>query len=187
MNKKIIALTLAAALFTGVGTFGTYAYLTDSESVNNDVNITMGTLDVNAYWANDGVNTWRPTSVATEAIAKDGGATLSFENVKPGDTFEREIIVANYGSLNADTTIELAEGRSEQLGVKMELVDSQYGNAQVEENTGRIYTRAMQNGEWMRVKITVTVPADAGNDWNAKVFNAPAANFINVGAHQTIY
>lgn len=25
------------------------------------------------------------------------------------------------------------------------------------------------------------------NSWNVKVFNAPAANFINVGAHQTIY
>lgn len=186
MNKKIIALGLAAALVTGVGSFGTYAYFTETEKVDNNVNITMGTLDVNAYWANDGISSWKATSTATETSALDAGKTLSFQNAKPGDTFEREIIVANYGSLNSDTTVQLNADRSNDFDIKMDLVNSQFDNAFVEEGTGRICSRAMQNGEWMRIKITVTIPNDMGNDWQNKLFNADAATFVVVGAHQTI-
>lgn len=185
---KIVSLLMAAAITTGVGGYGTYAYFTDSDSLKNEVNITMGKLDVKAYWATDAnADSWRATSKVTEVVDKDGGKTLSFENVKPGDTFERDIIVANYGTLKADTTVEFNPKLVD--GLKLEMVNftSQHGHAQIDPNVpNRVYENGMEVRDFIKMTIRVTVPTNAGNDWMEKLINTDAQEFVKVGAHQVI-
>ncbi|WP_411168676.1 TasA family protein [Clostridium sp. MB05] len=189
MNKKIAALLLAAALTTGMGGFGTYAYFTDSDTLTDNVNITMGTLDVDAYWATDaGKDTWKATSKATE-VKSTNAETLTFENVKPGDTFERDVVIANQGSLKADTTVELKKNLPQ--GLKVELVDvtSQTGKVAIDPNyANRLYENGVgAHGGFIRATVKVTVEESMSNEWMGKAFELGAQEFIVVGAHQTIY
>ncbi len=187
MTKKIMVLLLAAAITTGIGGFGTYAYLTDRDTLADDINITMGSVDVEAYWATDGdLTNWVATSGATEAL-RDGSG-LNFKNVKPGDTFEREVVIANYGTLKADITIEISGEIGKLLNVKLVNVTSQNGNFAQEENNGRWYENGVNpNGGFIRATVQVTVPEDAGNEWMSKLINANANQFIEANTHQTIY
>lgn len=189
MNKKIVALLLAAALTTGLGGFGTYAYFTDTDVLKDNVNITMGNLDVKAYWATEEYrNKWVATSSATE-VTSETSSTLTFENVKPGDTFERVAVIANYGSLKADMTVQLNKNLPEGLEVELVNVDSQTGKVQVDPNyPDRWYENAVgPNGGFIIATVKVTVDPELGNDWMNHVFKLDAQDFIVVGAHQTIY
>ncbi|MDU5111468.1 MAG: TasA family protein [Clostridium sp.] len=189
MNKKIAALLLAATLTTGLGSFGTYAYFTDNDTLTDNVNITMGNLKVDAYWATDaGKDTWVATSNATE-VTSETSSTLTFNNVKPGDTFERDVVVNNYGSLKADISVQLKKELPSGLTVELINVVSQTGKVQVDPNhPDRWYENAVgANGGFIRATVKVTVDPTLGNEWMDKAFTLNANEFIVVGAHQTIY
>ncbi|MGL5352323.1 MAG: TasA family protein, partial [Clostridium sp.] len=160
MNKKITALLVAAAITTGMGGYGTYAYFNGITELDNNVSITMGEIKVTPYWAADGQNTWNSTSKVSEVIAKDGGQTLSFENVKPGDTFERDIMIANYGTLNAKTVVTLEPTIAEKLGLELVAIESSDKDIRVESD-GRIWSDSIAPGGWIRATVKVTVPTNA--------------------------
>lgn len=190
MTKKLIALLMAAAVTTGVGGYGTYAYFTDSDSLTDSVNITMGTLDVKAYWATDeGKDSWVATNPATE-VTSTSANTLTFENVKAGDTFERDVIVANYGSLKGDITVEVKKNLPYGIDVELINVTSQTGNIASDPNVpNRWYENGVgANGGFIRVTVKVTINSELGNEFIGKnIANLDTYEFITVGAHQTIY
>lgn len=110
MNKKITALLLAAALTVGVGSYGTYAYFTDEDKLSENVNITMGILDIESEW----VGQWKVTSVGNEAEKKTSllpniefSDDLDYRFVKPGDYFTRKVTIKNVGNLNADAYVQV--------------------------------------------------------------------------------
>lgn len=182
MNKKIIALLLGAALTTGIGGFGTYAYFTDREDVKNNVNITMGRIEASTNWEG---SSWNAVSAQNEArsILKDG--SLTFENVKPGDYFYRDIIVENTGSLVADTIITLNESFSADLNTSFVVND---GSGYLDHiNPSRVEVKNLAPGAKLTVRVTIEVPTEFGNAWSDKVFNAENHNFISVDMHQAIY
>ncbi|WMJ21943.1 SipW-dependent-type signal peptide-containing protein [Paludicola sp. MB14-C6] len=193
MNAKIIGLLVAAALVTGMGGFGTHAYFTDTDALTDQVNITMGKLDTAVFWATDaGKDQWVATSKATEVKSKEA-KTLSFENVKPGDTFERVATIANYGTLKGDITVafnrQLAGLDNKAISVELVNVTSQTRKVAVDPNvTDRYYENGVApNGGWIQVTVKITVNKEVGNDWMSKVINADANEFLLVGTHQTIY
>lgn len=100
MKKKVLGMLLAGTLM--VGAVGSYAWFTDQAKVNGDVKLTMGTLDVKVIDANRG---WTVDDETSEILNKDN--KKAFKNVRPGDTFSREFLVQNVGTLNQNVTVKL--------------------------------------------------------------------------------
>ncbi|MGG5460653.1 TasA family protein [Clostridium sp. B9] len=100
MKKKVLGMLLAGTLM--VGAVGSYAWFTDQAKVNADVKLTMGTLDVKVIDANRG---WTVDDETSEILNKDN--KKAFKNVRPGDTFSRDFIVQNVGTLKQNVTVKL--------------------------------------------------------------------------------
>lgn len=184
MNKKIIALLLGAALTTGIGGFGTYAYFTDRAELSDKVNITMGTLDTEVKWADN--SSWIPYSDATEVV--DNGQGLSYTNVKPGDLFYRDFVITNAGTLKADTIIQLKE--SFNPNVKLSLVIFDQNDKMITRLSGenaRHDIRAVESGVTYKARIEMEINKEIDNELLGKTINADAHNFMSVDVHQTIY
>lgn len=100
MKKKVIGMLLAGTLM--VGAVGSYAWFTDQAKVNGDIKLTMGTLDVKVI---DSERGWTVEDETSEILNKDN--RTAFKNVRPGDTFEREFLVQNVGTLEQNVTVKL--------------------------------------------------------------------------------
>ena len=103
-GNRRYSMLLMALLFIGMATYGTYAYFTDSKSVNGNIQLTTGTVKLSqrvktTYWTynKDGVNE-RISPTASE---------LAFSNVQPGDKFTKTVKVTYDGTLNALVTTTL--------------------------------------------------------------------------------
>ncbi|MDZ5254304.1 TasA family protein [Clostridium sp. LIBA-8841] len=100
MKKKVIGMLLAGTLM--VGAVGSYAWFTDQAKVNGDIKLTMGTLDVKVI---DSERGWTVEDETSEILNKDN--RNSFKNVRPGDTFARDFLVQNVGTLKQNVTVEI--------------------------------------------------------------------------------
>lgn len=178
MNKKIIALLMAAAITTGMGGFGTLAYFTDTEVVKNDVNITMGTLDVVTTEGE-----WQVASAKNEAQKTIVRNDLVVENVKPGDVFYKDITVTNAGTLLSDTSINLNPSfRGDAFEVRMSRLKED-GSWDISD---RFEYPALGVGEEVTVRLEVFVNTELDNTWQGTGGLFEGHNFITVGAHQVI-
>lgn len=117
-NRKY-SILLLALLFIGVATYGTYAYFTDSKSVDGQLALTKGQVSLgeeHSDWTYKG-NTGsgddyaslktdnKPLSLKNDNISAQTGS--SFSNVLPGDTFKTTITVSYTGSVDATGTLAL--------------------------------------------------------------------------------
>ncbi|MFD2729957.1 SipW-dependent-type signal peptide-containing protein [Enterococcus camelliae] len=117
-NRKY-SILLLALLFIGVATYGTYAYFTDSKSVDGQLALTKGQVSLgeeHSDWTYKG-NTGsgddyaslktdnKPLSLKNDNISAQTGS--SFSDVLPGDTFKTTITVSYTGSVDATGTIAL--------------------------------------------------------------------------------
>lgn len=102
MNKKVIGLLLTAVIFTGAGSFGTYAYFTAQATLQDKIYIEMGKLDISAIWT----DVWKAKN-GSKSEAIDGGKTLSFKNVENGDHFTRSVSIENKGTLSGKINIKV--------------------------------------------------------------------------------
>lgn len=100
MKKKVVGMLLAGALM--VGAVGSYAWFTDRATVNGDIKLTMGTLDVKVEY-----NEREWTVVDPESEILDKAPGRDFVNVRPGDSFKRELIVSNNGTLEQNVTVQI--------------------------------------------------------------------------------
>lgn len=95
-GSRRYSVLLLALLFIGMATYGTYAYFTDSTSVNGNIKLSTGTVSLAQSEANwiyniDGANT---------AIDQpEPESELAFTNVQPGDSFTKEVTVEYTGTL----------------------------------------------------------------------------------------
>lgn len=106
-KNKTIAYALAATLLVG-GTFvGTKAWFTASGEVDSGLVVTTGTMGLKVTEEDN----WTVTTLAgdkTEITNKDNSKN-NFLNVKPGDTFKKEVTVENTGSLRQILEVSQAE------------------------------------------------------------------------------
>ena len=100
MKKKLLGMLLAGTLM--VGAVGSYAWFSDKAEVDSGIKLTMGTLDVDVKEISDGLNIVDETS---EIINKK--STKHFKNVRPGDSFQREFVIANSGTLKQKVSVKL--------------------------------------------------------------------------------
>ncbi|PWW84142.1 hypothetical protein CYK87_09690 [Clostridium perfringens] len=85
-----------------VGAVGSYAWFSDKAEVDSGIKLTMGTLDVDVKEISDG---WNIVDETSEIINKK--STKHFKNVRPGDSFQREFVIANSGTLKQKVSVKL--------------------------------------------------------------------------------
>ncbi|MFR4052947.1 MAG: TasA family protein [Clostridium perfringens] len=100
MKKKLLGMLLAGTLM--VGAVGSYAWFSDKAEVDSGIKLTMGTLDVDVKEISDG---WNIVDETSEIINKK--STKHFKNVRPGDSFQREFVIANSGTLKQKVSVKL--------------------------------------------------------------------------------
>ncbi len=100
MKKKLLGMLLAGTLM--VGAVGSYAWFSDRAEVDSGIKLTMGTLDVDVKEISDG---WDIVDETSEIINKK--STKHFKNVRPGDSFQREFVIANSGTLKQKVSVKL--------------------------------------------------------------------------------
>ncbi|WP_416187941.1 TasA family protein [Clostridium perfringens] len=100
MKKKLLGMLLAGTLM--VGAVGSYAWFSDKAEVDSGIKLTMGTLDVDVKEISDG---WEIVDETSEIINKK--STKHFKNVRPGDSFQREFVIANSGTLKQKVSVKL--------------------------------------------------------------------------------
>ena len=100
MKKKLLGMLLAGTLM--VGAVGSYAWFSDKAEVDSGIKLTMGTLDVDVKEISDG---WDIVDETSEIINKN--STKHFKNVRPGDSFQREFVIANSGTLKQKVSVKL--------------------------------------------------------------------------------
>lgn len=100
MKKKVVGMLLAGTLM--VGAVGSYAWFSDKAEVDSGIKLTMGTLDVDVKEISDG---WNIVDETSEIINKK--STKHFKNVRPGDSFQREFVIANSGTLKQKVSVKL--------------------------------------------------------------------------------
>lgn len=135
-GNRRYSMLLMALLFIGMATYGTYAYFTDSTSVNGNIQLTTGTVklsqldDKTTYWTynEDGVN---------EQISQKTSA-LAFSNVQPGDKFTKTVKVTYDGTLNALVTTTIKENYkalAEDAGITLSIEVDGKENGKIAPNT----------------------------------------------------
>ena len=100
MKKKLLGMLLAGTLM--VGAVGSYAWFSDKAEVDSGIKLTMGTLDVDVKEISD---VWNIVDETSEIINKK--STKHFKNVRPGDSFQREFVIANSGTLKQKVSVKL--------------------------------------------------------------------------------
>ena len=100
MKKKLLGMLLAGTLM--VGAVVSYAWFSDKAEVDSGIKLTMGTLDVDVKEISDG---WNIVDETSEIINKK--STKHFKNVRPGDSFQREFVIANSGTLKQKVSVKL--------------------------------------------------------------------------------
>ena len=157
INKKITALVLSGAVLVGGLGLGTYSWFTSSAKSAANLKIHTGTLKVAT---NDKDAKW---VVKGETEAKEGKeiTKLNFDNVRPGDSFEKEVDIKNTGSLDERLTFkvndEVKKEYAEALEVKVEALSG-----------GELKRLVLKNGTHIKAKITVKIKEDTNNDWQDK-------------------
>lgn len=187
MKKKIIALLMAAAMTTGLGGYGTYAYLSDQKTVNESVNLTLGKVSTMLEWKDPGLGEnvqWHKVGANNESNKTEGNQNLDFTNVKPGDQFEIEFAFDNDGTLTTNNILAV-NNSIEGLDISVRKA-VKGGNVNKEKvvfyQDGTVKVNKMSPSEYIVLDLVVTVNKDitASN----LVISSNINDFVTVTAEQ---
>lgn len=184
-NRKY-SILLLALLFIGVATYGTYAYFTDSKSIDGQLTLTKGQVSLgeeHSDWTYKG-NTGsgddyaslktddKPLSLKNDNISPQSGS--SFSNVLPGDTFKTTITVSYTGSVDATGTIALnTNGISTKAIDYVVLFNNGGENEQLSSKSKTINFSAKEEGT---KKLTFTLIVHVPYTSNAENFSEKGRN-----------
>ncbi|MEF9992424.1 MAG: TasA family protein [Romboutsia sp.] len=102
MNKRKAMISVLGILLIGGGSFlGTKAMFKDTEEVKHDLVVTTGSLELEV----DNASPWRIVSEDSTEISNITDSN-GFENVRPGDKFQKTITIENTGSLSQKLMIK---------------------------------------------------------------------------------
>ncbi|WP_035052120.1 hypothetical protein [Carnobacterium pleistocenium] len=119
-RRKKLPLLLGALLIISVAAYGTRAYFSDSSTVQGDIQLSLGNVDIktsDTEWAYSSI---AGTNVENQVIKENNGDlgetiiasntsgndAISYTNVRPGDSFTKTYTLENSGSLEATVNIE---------------------------------------------------------------------------------
>lgn len=152
-NRKY-SILLLALLFIGVATYGTYAYFTDSKSVDGQLALTKGQVSLGEIskpeWTYEGNSEQlSPSSFSKyNADLSNGSENASgvgslkgtaFTNVLPGDTFTTKITMDYTGSVAADGKIMYTKVNDKNVQYSVTVSGGNLtGNQQLVANTEKV-------------------------------------------------
>lgn len=136
--NKILASLLMIGLVLGVAGAGTWAIFSDDASSTGNT-FTAGTLDIS-------------TGIVTKSVG--------FDNIQPGDTVDITIPVDNVGSLPLKYTISTSISGTMTGGLYDPVVSDITVNG-----ASYVAPQLLDNGDTDTVVISVTLPLDAGNNY----------------------
>lgn len=157
-KKKIAALALAAALVVGSGTYGAFSYFTDRAETKANIEIKVGNLKVESK--ND--NTWVYVPVGgmeNDKVSLEDIEDNKVSNIRPGDAFEKLIVIKNTGSLTQDLEISKL----------LNIIPSPWKvtiSGQTFNNRGVVTILDVEPNEEVNLTIRVELPTSTGNDNN---------------------
>lgn len=145
-GNRRYSILLLALLFIGMATYGTYAYFTDSTSVNGNIKLTTGTVSLE-----QSKEKWKYNKNGNTAIDQQE-SELAFNNVQPGDSFTKIVTVQYKGSLDGTVTVNpfTPDQNSEGIDFKIKV-----DGTDVTENGVK---RPVAKGETFTVTLTATLP-----------------------------
>lgn len=153
-KNKTVAFMLAATLLVG-GTFmGTKAFFTDSATASNDLVITMGNVDL---LVEEGP--WKNENKSTEAGQSKNAEGNIFKNVKPNDSFIKEVTIKNNGSLKQVIKLNRGDVSKEYPSILKvgETITSEIGT-----------DKTLNPGEEIKACINVQVMSNEDHKFNEK-------------------
>lgn len=101
-GSRRYSVLLLALLFIGMATYGTYAYFTDSTSVNGNIKLSTGTVK----FAEVEKVSWMYKGNENGKIISTGVGEFDFQNVQPGDSFIKTVQVEYTGTLDGIVTVK---------------------------------------------------------------------------------
>lgn len=99
-GNRRYSMLLLALLFIGTATYGTYAYFTDSTSVDGSIKLSTGTVSLSQI---------NSTEWVYEGEGKNTLIKNTYENLQPGDGFKKTVEIKYLGTLNATIAQKTAE------------------------------------------------------------------------------
>lgn len=99
-GNRRYSMLLLALLFIGTATYGTYAYFTDSTSVDGSIKLSTGTVSLSQI---------NSTEWVYEGEGKNTLIENTYENLQPGDGFKKTVEIKYLGTLNATIAQKTAE------------------------------------------------------------------------------
>ncbi|HCS29804.1 MAG TPA: hypothetical protein DIW21_00460 [Enterococcus sp.] len=175
-NRKY-SILLLALLFIGVATYGTYAYFTDSKSIDSKLTLTKGQVSlgevVGSDWTYKG-NTGKGDDYSplqhngqlkftNENISSQTGT--SFSNVLPGDTFKREVTVDYTGTVTATGTVTVDTSKLGGINYK---VSATVGDKPATINEDGTQSMDIKPGESVIITMIAQVPYNGTEDFNVE-------------------
>lgn len=171
-KKNKFTILLFALLLIGMATYGTYAYYTDSTSIDADLTLTNGTIDLGDAsptddWVYDAVAVSNNDKLDGTTNTKIEASTPSFSNIQPGDAFTKSFDIAYNGSLDANV---VANVNQEQLAkitknsafvVNVFLGDTEITNT----SSSAVVVDGKDKGKFT-VKINISVPVEGEEKYN---------------------
>lgn len=103
-GNRRYSMLLMALLFIGMATYGTYAYFTDSKSVDGSIKLSTGTVSLSQI---------ESTEWVYEGEEKNALIENTYENLQPGDGFKKTVKIKYIGTLNATIDQKTADIASE--------------------------------------------------------------------------
>ena len=185
-RRKKLPLLLGALLIISVAAYGTRAYFSDSTKQQANIELELGDVEIST----DKTSDWKYTPLkignnldAANAVneqldpsIKSGGNIVKdtkVTNVRPGDSFTREYVIENTGSLDVKVGLEYS-GQLVQspLPIKLEGAEINIPNIKVEDTPFLISISGLQTNFILKPKgtekytVTITVDEQANNDYN---------------------
>lgn len=108
-KKKSLPLLLLALLMISVGAYGTRAYFSDSKEQTGDIQIELGSVNVeftSEKWIYTGNNPDIEVNKAKIAPNSQIELKSTVNNARPGDTFTRKFTLKNTGTLTQKVVIQ---------------------------------------------------------------------------------
>ena len=169
-KRNKFTILLFALLLIGMATYGTYAYYTDSTSIDADLTLTNGTIDLGdasptGDWVYDEAAVKNNTALDQENTNKQikKGAS-SFSNIQPGDAFTRSFDIAYNGSLDATVVANVNQEKLKELENNSAFVVNVFlGDKEITNNS--LVVDGKDKGKFI-VKINISVPVEGKEKYN---------------------
>ncbi|MBT2731133.1 M73 family metallopeptidase [Carnobacterium sp. ISL-102] len=193
-RRKKLPLLLGALLIISVAAYGTRAYFSDSATVQGDIQLSLGNVDITTsndanweYTPIEGMDTRAEDNLDLDSSTSDTTGQ-KYTNVRPGDSFTRSYTITNIGSL--ESKVNLSTTKYDLSVLENDSVDDGAFTVSIENLENEFILDAKDGEDSSKTfKVTIKVDLDAKDSISYNNANKETVNYleqaISVKAVQT--